>query len=258
MPNNPYESPKSSTTNPESSSEAPKSSVGFGVRLIILLAVVGLAAITFYLFGDQLSFEQLAKQESVLREKFQANPWLVLGLAFLIYISVTGLSLPGATVLSLSFAWFFGFWKALILISFASTTGATIAFLFSRFLFRDAIQSKFGERLNVFNSNLEREGAFYLFTLRLIPAIPFFVINAVMGLTPMKTWTYWWVSQLGMLPGTIVYVLAGASVPDLTTFAEQGVKGILSWQLFVAFALLGLFPLITRRIFLFFGKQRTT
>ena len=257
MSNNPFEPPESSTTVPDSNSETPKTSVGFGVKLVVFMVVVGLAVATYYLFGDQLNFEQLAKQESDLREKFQTNPCLVLGLAFLIYISVTGLSLPGATVLSLAFAWFFGFWKALILISVASTTGATIAFLFSRFLFRDAIQSKFGERLAAFNRNLEQEGAFYLFTLRLIPAVPFFVINAVMGLTPMKTSTFWWVSQLGMLPGTIVYVLAGSSVPNLQTFAEQGVKGILSWQLIIAFALLGLFPLITRKIFVFFGKRQS-
>ena len=252
MSKNPFESPKPTAS--AENSESKKVGGRFWPKLIVLLVIAGLVGAAHYFFGDQLSFEQLAKQEADLREQFNNSPWLVLAIAFLIYVTATGLSIPGATVLSLSFAWFFGFWKALILISFASTLGATIAFLLSRFLFRDAIQSKFRDRLEAINENLEREGAFYLFTLRLIPAIPFFVINAVMGLTPMKTWTYWWVSQLGMLPGTIVYVLAGSSVPDLSTFAEQGVKGILSWQLFVAFALLGLFPLITRRIFLLFKK----
>ena len=204
MSKNPFESPKPTAS--AENSESKKVGGRFWPKLIVLLVIAGLVGAAHYFFGDQLSFEQLAKQEADLREQFNNSPWLVLAIAFLIYVTVTGLSIPGATVLSLSFAWFFGFWKALILISFASTLGATIAFLLSRFLFRDAIQSKFRDRLEAINENLEREGAFYLFTLRLIPAIPFFVINAVMGLTPMKTWTYWWVSQLGMLPGTIVYV----------------------------------------------------
>ncbi|MEM9409970.1 MAG: VTT domain-containing protein, partial [Planctomycetota bacterium] len=121
--------------------------------------------------------------------------------------------------------------------------GATIAFLMSRYFLRDSIQNRFGERLNTFNESLEREGGFYLFTLRLIPAIPFFVINLVMGLTPMRTWTYWWISQLGMLPGTIVFVFAGSSVPSLQELAEQGVGGIVNVQILIAFILLGLFPL---------------
>ena len=116
----------------------------------------------------------------------------------------------------------------MVLISFASTTGATIAFLLSRYLFRSAIQEKFGKRLLRFNEALQREGPFYLFTLRLIPAIPFFVINVVMGLTPLKTFTYWWVSQLGMLPATFVYVYAGSSVPTLAQLAERGTSGILT------------------------------
>jgi len=134
------------------------------------------------------------------------------------------------------------------LVSFASTAGATVAFLLSRYLFRDALQSRFGDRLAGFNAALESEGAFYLFTLRLIPAVPFFVINVVMGLTPLKTRTFWWVSQLGMLPGTVVYVSAGASVPSLQVLAERGVGGVLSPQLFAAFIALGLFPLIVKSV----------
>jgi uncharacterized membrane protein YdjX (TVP38/TMEM64 family) len=118
----------------------------------------------------------------------------------------------------------------------------------SRFLLRDSIQKRFGDRLATFHRALEREGAFYLFMLRLIPAVPFVVINMVMGLTPVRTYTYWWVSQLGMLPGTAVYVYAGASVPDLATLAERGVRGILSPQLFAAFALLGIVPLVLKKI----------
>lgn len=254
MTENPYESPISTEVQKSEASNT-KPPKPFWPKLLVLLTVAGIAAAIFLLFGDQISFEKLAEQESGLREKFNQNPLLFLSVAFAIYVAVAGLSLPGATVLTLSYSWFLGFWPALVLISFASTMGATVAFLLSRFLFRDAIRSKFSSRLATFNENLEREGAFYLFTLRLIPAIPFFIINPVMGLTPMKTWTYWWVSQLGMLPGTIVFVLAGASVPNLNTFAEEGVKGILSWQLFIAFVLLGCFPLITRRLFLFFKRK---
>ncbi len=196
-----------------------------------VLAVVAIAIIIgFTQFRDAFSFERLATQETQLRELQNSNPLLVYGAAMLIYVAVTGLSLPGATVLTLVFAWYFGFWRALVLVSFASTAGATLAFLLSRYLVRDLIQSKFGDRLVAFNQNLEKEGAFYLFTLRLIPAVPFFVINVVMGLTPMKTWTFWWVSQVGMLAGTAVYVYAGSSVPNVKALAEQGAAGILTPQ----------------------------
>ena len=125
-----------------------------------------------------------------------------------------------------------------------------MAFLLSRFLFRDTIQSKFGDRLASFNQSLEKEGPFYLFTLRLIPAVPFFVINAVMGLTPIKTRTFWWVSQLGMLAGTFVYVYAGSSVPNLQTLADKGINAVFTpqqmTQIIGAFVLLGVFPLIVR------------
>lgn len=152
--------------------------------------------------------------------------------------------------MSLLFGWYFGLITGVILVSFASTTGATLAFLLSRFLFREAVQRRFGERLADFNRALEREGPFYLFLLRLIPAVPFFVINAVMGLTPLRTRTFWWVSQVGMLPGTIVYLSAGSSVPNLERLAEEGIPGVLTpkqmTQIFIAFALLGIFPLAVR------------
>ena len=118
------------------------------------------------------------------------------------------------------YGWYFGLAPAVILVSFASTSGATIAFLLSRYLFRDAIQTRFRDQLAKFNQALQREGAFYLFTLRLIPAVPFFVINVVMGLTPIRTLTFWWVSQVGMLAGTIVYVYAGSTIPSLAHLAD--------------------------------------
>jgi uncharacterized membrane protein YdjX (TVP38/TMEM64 family) len=147
-------------------------------------------------------------------------------------------------------------------VSFASTAGATMAFLLSRFLFRDAIERRFGERLDKFNLALQREGPFFLFTLRLIPAVPFFVINAVMGLTPIRTWTFWWVSQLGMLAGTTVYVYAGSSVPSLQTLADAGINAVFTpaqlAQILTAFALLGMFPLAVRGLMKLFVRSTPT
>lgn len=225
------------------------------VGIVVAVAIVAVLV----LFRDKLSLEYLATQEAAFRDYQQQRPAVVYGIAFAVYVAVTALSLPGAAALTLLAGWLFDWWKALLLVSFASTTGATLAFLLSRYLFRDALQAKFGERLQKFNDALQREGAFYLFTLRLIPAVPFFVINAVMGLTPLKTLTFWWVSQLGMLPGTAVYTYAGAAVPDLKTLADEGAKaafepGTLT-QLVVAFALLGVFPLAAKWTLARFRKR---
>jgi len=217
-------------------------------KLLVAFIVAIVAGIGYSQFGDSLTFQNLATKETQLRAWQQDHPLLVYGAALLIYVAVTGLSFPGATVLTLTCGWFFGFWRGLLLVSCASTTGATVAFLASRFLLRDAVQRRFGERLVTFNQSLEREGAFYLFMLRLIPVVPFFVINVVMGLTPVRTRTYWWVSQLGMLPGTAVYVYVGSTVPKLTTLAEKGATGILSPQVLMAFALLGIMPLVIRKV----------
>jgi len=219
-------------------------------KLTVIAVVGSVMGILYSQFGSQLSLQSLAERESELRAFQSQHPVLVFGIAFLIYVTVTGMSLPGAAALTLVYGWYFGFTKALALVSFASTLGATIAFLLSRYLFRDAIMKRFGDRLTKFNESLEREGSFYLFTLRLIPAIPFFIVNAVMGLTPLKTRTFWWVSQIGMLAGTAVFVYAGSSVPDLATLAEKGVNAAFSptqmMQIVAAFVLMGAFPLIAR------------
>lgn len=220
---------------------------GFRKKMITLVAMFVAAGALYAKFGHFLQLEYLAGKEAQLQTLQADSPLLVFGTAFLIYVSVTGLSLPGAALLSLVMAWYFGFWRALVLISIASTTGATIAFLLSRFFFRDSVQSRFSERAKSFNESLEREGAFFLFILRLIPVVPFFVINAVMGLTMIRTWTFWWVSQLGMLPGTVVYVYAGSRVPELQTLADKGIQAVFTpgqvTQITLAFALLGIFPL---------------
>jgi uncharacterized membrane protein YdjX (TVP38/TMEM64 family) len=227
-------------------------------KLLALVALVGIGVVAYFLLSDTLTLENLARQESALRSYRVHHPLLVYGAAFAIYVGVTGLSLPGATVMTLLFGWYFGFVRGLVLVSFASTSGATVAFLLSRYLMRDAVQAKFGDKLKLFNENLEREGAFYLFTLRLIVFVPFFVINVVMGLTPMKTRTFWWVSQLGMLPGTLLYVYAGSTFPTLAALAEKGAKGILTPQLAIAFVALGLFPWLAKKTVGYFKNATPT
>ena len=213
--------------------------------LLFALAIVVIASIAF-VFRNALSLEYLAERETELRQFQQQHPWLVYALALGLYVAVAGLSIPGATVLGVTYGWFFGFFPAVILVSFASTLGATIAFWLSRYLLYDSVQQRFGEQLANLNQNLDSEGPFYLFVLRLVPLFPFFVVNLVMGLTPIRTSTYWWVSQLGMLPGTSVFVWAGSNVPTLSKLAEQGSQEILSWQLIAAFVLIGVFPLAIR------------
>jgi len=218
------------------------------IKILVLIAVVGLAIFGYLKFGSTLSLDNLATKESALRKYQGNNPILVIGIAFLIYVAVTGLTLPFAVVLTLVIGWFFGFWQALILVSFASTAGSTLAFLSSRFILRDSIQAKFGNYLTRFNEALDKEGAFYLFSLRLIPYIPFWIINLVMGLTPIRVSTFWWVSQIGMLPGTAIFVYTGASFPSLKELADRGLSGILSLELGLAFVLLSTFPLIAKQL----------
>jgi len=216
-------------------------------KKLLVAALFGLTAVTGYVqLSDILTLEYLATQEEALRNTQRLHPGLTALVAIVVYVTVTGLSIPGATVLSLLIGWFFGWLRGVILVSFASTAGATLAFLLSRYLFRTALQVKFSERLGLFNEALKREGPFFLLTLRLIPAVPYFVINVVMGLTPLKTSTFWWVSQLGMLPGTIVTLYAGSSMPTLAELAERGTRGILSFRMVAALTLLGMFPLLIR------------
>lgn len=224
-------------------------------RLLALAVLLAVAGAVWAAYGDALTLQNLADREAQLRQFQVEHPWLTYSSAFALYVAVTGLSLPGATVLSLAYGWFFGLLRGTVLVSFASTSGATVAFLLSRYLLRDAVMRRFGERLDGFLNALQREGAYYLFSLRLIPLVPFFVINVVMGLTPLPAWKFWWVSQLGMLPGTVVYLYAGASVPDLQTLADRGLKGILQPELIVAFTLLGLFPIVVKRLAARFARR---
>ena len=212
---------------------------------IILLLIILALIIAFFVFdlGQFLSLEYLKSQQQRLDVWYQENPALLIGGYFLIYVAVTGLSLPGAAVMTLVGGGIFGLVTGVIVISFASTIGATLAFLVSRYLLHDSVQAKFGDKLKAINAGVRKDGAFYLFALRLVPAVPFFVINLAMGLTPIRIWTFFWISQLGMLPGTIVYVFAGTQLAQI-----ESLSGILSPGLIAAFTLLGLFPLIARKL----------
>ena len=212
----------------------------------LLLVAVVIALITAYFvfdLGKYFSLDYFKTQQAAISAAYADNP-LKTGLIFLaVYVGVTALSLPGAAILTLVAGAIFGLLWGVVIVSFASTIGATLAFLVARFLLRDSIQAKFGDKLKAFNTGVEKEGGFYLFTLRLVPAFPFFMINVVMGLTTMKARTFFWVSQIGMFLGTIVYVNAGTELAKITSL-----KGILSPGLLGAFVLLGIFPLIAKKI----------
>lgn len=210
------------------------------------LAVLALAAILVAVFfgldlNQYLTLEQLKTHQAQFDQWLSREPfWIPVGF-FLLYVAVTALSLPGAAIMTLAAGALFGLWQGVLLVSFASSLGATLAFLVARFLMRDAIQSRFSERLKVLNRGIERDGAFYLFTLRLVPLFPFFIINLVMGLTPLRTWTFYWVSQVGMLAGTLVYVNAGTQLANIEQLSD-----ILSPSLILSFVLLGMLPWIGR------------
>lgn len=214
-------------------------------KKITLVTIFVIAILSFFAFdlGQYFNLAFIKENQALFTEYYTANPWQTIAIYFAIYVLVTGLSLPGAAIMTLVGGALFGLTTGLLIISFASTVGATLAFLFSRFLLRDYIQARFSRQLASINSGVEREGAFYLFTLRLVPIFPFFVINLGMGLTPIKTWTFYWVSQLGMLAGTVVYVNAGTQLGQL-----ESLSGILSPGILLSFSLLGIFPLIAKKV----------
>ncbi len=214
-------------------------------RKWLLIGVMAAFVVAFFAFdlGQLLSLENLSAQREDLEAYRDGNPLWTALLFFVIYTLVTALSLPAAAVLTLAGGAIFGLWQGLLLVSFASSIGATLAFLVSRFLLRDWVQEKYGNSLKSLNEGVRKDGGFYLFGLRLVPIFPFFLINLVMGLTPIKARTFYWVSQLGMLPGTIVYVNAGTQLGQIDSTA-----GLLSPGLIFSFILLGIFPLLARRL----------
>lgn len=210
----------------------------------LLIAILALLVAAFFVFdiGRFFSLEYLKNEQAALSAIYDSRPLMVIAVFFFGYIAVTALSLPGAAILTLAGGAQFGLLLGVVIVSFASSIGATLAFLVSRFLLRDSIESRFGDKLKTFNSNIEKDGAFYLFTVRLVPVFPFFLVNLVMGLTRLKTGVFYLVSQLGMLAGTLVFVNAGTQLAKI-----DSLSGILSPGLIFSFALLGIFPLIAKK-----------
>jgi len=213
-------------------------------KLLLLSVVVAAIAAFFALDLDAyFTLEQLKGSQDQFAQWLARHPVLVPTAFFVVYVAVTALSLPGAAIMTLAAGALFGLGQGLVLVSFASSIGATLAFLVARFLLRDSVKRRFGKRLSTIDKGLEKDGAFYLFTLRLIPVFPFFVINLVMGVTAIKTWTFYWVSQLGMLGGTVVYVNAGTQLASVKKMSD-----IASPELILSFVLLGIFPWIARAL----------
>ena len=207
-------------------------------KAVLALVLIGAIAAYFaFDLGQYLSLENFKASQAEIVAAKDANPALYIAGFFLLYVAVTGLSIPGAAIMSLVAGALFGVVLGTLIVSFASTMGATLAFLSSHYLLRDWVQGKFGERLRAVDDGLEKDGAFYLFTLRLIPVFPFFVINLLMGLTRIKTGTFFWVSQIGMLPATIVFVNAGTQISRIESTA-----GLLSPTLIASFVALAFFP----------------
>lgn len=214
-----------------------------------LILVVG-AWISFDL-GQYFTLDQAKHLQVSLKGSIEQHPLLSSVIFFSIYIIATALSLPGAAILTLLGAALFGFWWSLLLVSFASSIGATLAFLISRTILRDWVQRKFGDRLEPINEGIKKDGGLYLFTLRLIPVFPFFLVNLLMGLTPLKTRTYYLVSQVGMLAGTVVYLNAGTQLASI-----ESLSGIVSAPVLISFALLGIFPMIAKYIINLVNRRR--
>ena len=209
-------------------------------KRLLLLALIVVAIAAFFAFDlkQYLSLEFFQASRARIDAFYASHPWQTAMAFFAVYVAVTALSLPGAAIMTLIAGAIFGVITGTVLVSFASSIGATLAFLVSRFLLRDWVRSRIGERLKAIDEGVAKEGGFYLFALRLVPLFPFWLINLAMGLTALRTWTFYWVSQLGMLAGTVVYVYAGTQLGEFR----------ISPGLIFAFVLLGLFPLIAKKV----------
>lgn len=224
------------------------------MKKFLLLIVVLTVAVAFSYFdlGQVLNLENLKGQQEAINTQYNSSPLLVITMFFAIYVVATAVSFPGAVILTLAAGAIFGIWVGTVIVSFASAIGATLAFLASRYLLRDWVHSRFGIRMKVLNDGMIRDGAFYLFTLRLVPVFPFFLVNLLTGLTPIRTWTYYWVSQVGMLLGTIVYVNAGTQIAKVNALGD-----ILSPGVLLSFAVLGFTPWIGKWVMNFIKSRRS-
>ncbi len=218
--------------------------------VIACVIILGVVAFRYFDLGQYLTLGYIKASQERFQALYLDNRFFVVAAYMLIYIAVTALSLPGAAVLTLAGGGLFGLVVGTMAVSFASTIGATLACLVSRFLLREWVQSKFGDKLATINNGIEQEGAFYLFSLRLVPIFPFFVINLLMGLTRMRLFTFFWVSQIGMLAGTIVYVNAGKELAKIDSLA-----GIMSPGVLISFVVLGIFPISVKKILTFYKAK---
>lgn len=218
--------------------------------VIVLLIIIFIALFKIFDLGQYLTLSYIKGSQQRFAELYSENKVLVVGAYMFIYILVTSLSLPGAAVMTLAGGALFGLVTGALAVSFASTIGATLACFVSRFLLRDWVQGKFGDKITKVNQGVEKEGAFYLFTMRLIPVFPFWMINLVMGVSRMPIRTFFWVSQIGMLPGTVVYVNAGKEIAKIDSLA-----GILSPGLILSFVILGIFPIAVKKIMGLYRKK---
>ena len=223
------------------------------IKILIVLFLTSLFfAIWLFDLSQYLTLDFIHTQQEAFKKLQVSQPLLVMGIFFIAYIVITSLSLPGAAVMTLLGGALFGFWQGLITVSFASSIGATLAFLLARFLLRDWIQGRYQKQLAVLNDGFEKEGSFYLFAIRLVPLFPFFLVNILTSVMPIKTRSFYAASQLGMLPGTAVYVYAGTELGKIQSLSE-----IASPSVLVAFALLGLFPIIAKKTISAIRTRRT-
>lgn len=221
-------------------------------KIAIVLAIIGvIAAFKIFNLDQYLSLEYLKASQDKFETLYAQHRFPVIGAYFLIYVLVTALSLPGAAVMTLAGGALFGLVMGTLVVSFASTIGATLACLVSRYLLQNWVQSRYGDKLAAINKGVENEGAFYLFTMRLIPAFPFFVINLAMGLTRLPIRTFYWVSQVGMLAGTLVFINAGKELAKIDSLA-----GILSPSLIFSFVLLGLLPITLKKLLALYNRKK--
>ena len=222
-------------------------------KIIIGLLFATLISAFFYFDGPNvINLDALKDQKERLDALYQSYPLTLAAVYFLIYVCVAAFALPAAAIITLAGGAIFGFSTGLILVSFASTIGATVAFLLTRFLFHEAVEAKFGDRLSAVNQGIDKEGALYVFGLRLVPLFPFFVVNSVLALTRLKPTTFYVASQIGMLPGTAVFVYAGTQLAQINELGD-----VLSPQLLLAFALIGVFPIAAKFFMNWVRDQRT-
>ena len=226
-------------------------------RRWLILATVVLVVALLVTNRSVVSAESLIAREAEYRATYTQHPWAVLAAAFVVYVATTAVSIPGASLLTLASGWLFGFWPALAVVSFASSLGATVSCGLSRTLFREAAARQLGSRLQTIEESLAEDGDFYLLTLRLLPQVPFFLINLAMGLTRYPLWRFYGISQIGMFPATCVFVYAGAQAVDLKTLIEKGPGSLLTTNMMVALCLLAVLPWILRSVVRWFRSERS-